>query len=266
MRLGIVQYWPTWGDPRGNLERVESLIGMSRAEVVVLPELAFTGYLFETRDELNRLAEPIPEGQAFQHIQSISKRKNIAIIYGFPELEGDSIFNSAIFVTPKGEYYIYRKVHLFGREKFLFERGKTFSVFTYRDVKFGIIICYDWAFPESVRVLALKGAQVILHPSNLILPYAQEAMKIRALENHVFVVTSNRIGEDRKGNTLLRFRGESQVVDPKGRVLKRAGNEETYFEVEIDPQMASSKILSEGNDLFNDRIPSSYKRICKEGN
>ena len=262
MRVGIVQYAPVHARPLLNWEYVKEKIIHSRAELILLPELAFTGYLFLSRDNLYPLAESLPDGSIFRQIREFSRKSKRAIAYGFPLKEGNKIYNAAVFISPDGSYHVYRKVHLFGTEKKVFDKGNTFQVFSYRGIKLGFLICYDWAFPESARVLALKGAQILLHPANLVLHYAQEAMKTRALENHVFVVTANRIGEENVGGFSLTFRGDSQVVNPKGEILFRASQKEGFFEVEIDPQEALNKVLSPGNDLFKDRYPSAYEEIC----
>jgi predicted amidohydrolase len=118
------------------------------------------------------------------------------------------------------------------------------------------MICFDWFFPESARTLALKGAQVIAHSANLVLPWGPEGMKIRSLENRVFTATSNRVGAERG----LRYIGQSQVVAPNGALLARMGEDERAFVVEVDPWTAKDKKVHPANDLFADRRPSFYKR------
>src|SRR5262249_58035248 len=81
----------------------------------------------------------------------------------------------------------------------------------------------DWRLPEAARSAALRGADVIAPPSNLVLPHCQESMRTRALENKVFAATANRVGEDVRPGARLGFTGKSQIVDPTGRVLWRAG-------------------------------------------
>jgi 5-aminopentanamidase len=127
-----------------------------------------------------------------------------------------------------------------------------------------MMVCFDWFFPESARMLALKGAQVICHPSNLVLPYCQTAMVTRCLENRVFAVTCNRTGTEHRGGKVLHYTGASQVVDTGGNLLSRAGeNEEVAVVVDIDPAKAQDKQLNLHNNLFGDRRPSFYSDICK---
>jgi len=124
----------------------------------------------------------------------------------------------------------------------------------------GIMICFDWFFPESMRALALLGAEVIAHPSNLVLPYCPQAMPIRCLENRVFAITANRTGsEGRKEGQSLNFIGQSQVVSPGGEVLVRAsGSEEELLTIDVNPQEARNKSLNSFNDIFKDRRPEYY--------
>jgi predicted amidohydrolase len=157
---------------------------------------------------------------------------------------------------------IYRKVHLFGRERELFRPGDGgFATCNVAGVSVGMMICFDWIFPESARTLALLGAQVILHPSNLVLPHCPEAMKTRALENRVFTVTANRTGrEERVAGETLDFIGQSVIYAPDGSALARAGREEeTASAVEIAEEEALDKAATASNDLFLDRRPSLYK-------
>jgi beta-ureidopropionase len=117
------------------------------------------------------------------------------------------------------------------------------------------MICFDWIFRESARTLMLKGAEVIAHPSNLILPHCPESMKTRALENHVYVVTADRVGVERG----LRFIGQSQIINPRGQVIYRASptREECVIR-EIDLALARDKSVTSKNNLVKDRVPRAY--------
>jgi predicted amidohydrolase len=121
------------------------------------------------------------------------------------------------------------------------------------------MICYDWIFPESMRVLALKGAEVVCHPANLVLPFCQDAMITRCLENRVFAVTANRTGTEQRGNRTFRYTGRSQITGPGANILCRAGadTEETGV-VNMDVALARNKRLNSFNDLFGDRRVSFY--------
>ena len=117
------------------------------------------------------------------------------------------------------------------------------------------MICFDWFFPESARTLALRGADIIAHPSNLILPHCPDAMVTRCIENRVFAVTANRIGSEQRGDKeKLMFIGKSQIASPMGEILYRAsGDKEELTVVEIAVERARDKNLNSFNDLFDDR-------------
>src|SRR5262249_11399918 len=138
-------------------------------------------------------------------------------------------------------------------------------VFRCGPARVGILICFDWRFPEAARSVALRGADVIAHPSNLVLPHCQESMRTRALENRVFAATANRVGEDaRPGGLRLGFTGKSQVVDPQGDVLWRAGGRAPAGRlVELDLELARDKRVTKRNDLFLDRVPGLYRRLAQ---
>ena len=122
------------------------------------------------------------------------------------------------------------------------------------------MICFDWFYPEAARTLALQGADIIAHPSNLVLPHCPDSMVTRCLENRVFSVTANRIGsEARGGKDRLTFIGMSEVVSPRGHILHRASREaEDLTIVEIDPTEARTKAINSYNDLLRDRRPALY--------
>jgi predicted amidohydrolase len=177
------------------------------------------------------------------------------IVTGFAERAERGIYNSAAAVDGSGVLLIYRKAHLFLDEKDLFLPGNTaFQPLNYRGVHIGVLICFDWAFPEAARTLALRGAHILVHPSNLVLQYAQKAMITRSIENGVFSITANRWGIETLGEKTLSFSGASQVVDDKGRVLADAPSGADSVRVcTIDPQQAENKYITSRNHLFADR-------------
>ena len=132
----------------------------------------------------------------------------------------------------------------------------------YNGVKLGLIVCFDWFFPESIRVLAIQGAQIICQPANLILPWCQRAMEIRSLENRVFTITANRYGSEVRGNYSFTFTGRSQITSPSGEVLIKAPEEgDAVTVIEIDPADALNKQINEHNDLFKNRRTELYGKI-----
>ena len=264
MKIGIYQMMPVFGKKEENLKMAISDLKNVKADLVVLPELFNTGYQFLNRAELMELSEEIPDGMTCRGIMELSKKTGTYYVFGLAERDGDKLFNSAVIVGPEGYMGKYRKTHLFYEEKELFCPGDTgFRVFDINIAKIGIMICFDWWFPESCRALAILGANIICHPSNLVMPYCQMAMQIRSLENGVYTATANRIGyEQRGGKERLSFSGMSQIVDPWGKVLKRMGKEESGVAVcEIDPQKANFKEINRFNDRLKDRRPEFYKSL-----
>jgi predicted amidohydrolase len=243
-----------------NVERAKSSIRGAKADLLVLPELFNTGYLFENFEELKRSAEFIPEGPTFREMADLASGEGLNLVYGIAEREGEHCFNSSVLITPKGDYQVYRKLHLFDREKLLFTPGdKELRSFDIRGVRIGMMICFDWIFPEVTRILALKGVEIICHPSNLVLQYCQNAMITRCIENGVFAITANRTGSEEKGGEKLTFTGNSQIVDPKGNVMTKADDrEEGVHTVDIDAALARDKMFTPGNHLFEDRRTEFY--------
>ena len=120
------------------------------------------------------------------------------------ERVGDDCYNTCVLSFGGEIKARYRKVHLFDREKELFTPGDLpFDVYDLRGVKVGMMICFDWVFPEAMRALALKGAQIVCHPSNLVLPYCPRAMITRCIENGVYAITTNRVGNEARGGSYL---------------------------------------------------------------
>ena len=265
MKIGFVQFNPIFGQVDKNLSRIERLIGRRQADLLVLPELCTTGYNFISKKEVLILSETL-RGKSVSCFKTLSKRNGINIVAGIAEKEGERIFNSAVLVRPSGKIDVYRKTHLFGNEKKYFTPGNTgFKVFAVGKVKIGMMICFDWIYPEAARTLALRGAQIICHPANLVLPYCPRSMPVRALENKVFTVTANRTGRETRGGNDLKFIGQSVIAGPNAQVLSRvSADKEIVNIVEIDPALADNKRITLENDLFKDRRPAYYKRLFKK--
>lgn len=261
MRVGYLQFDPVFGDVGRNLETVTAQLERAQADLIVLPELFASGYQFVSKDEVLQLAEPVPGGPTTARPCEIAARRGMTIVAGLPERSGDRCYNSAVIVGPSGLLGCYRKTHLFFEETLFFNPGDSgFQVWDVGRAKVGVMICFDWFYPESARTLALMGADIIAHPSNLVLPHCPDSMVTRCLENRVFSITANRIGsEARGGKDRLTFIGTSEVVSPRGKILRRAPREtEECAVIEIDPAEARVKSLNNYNDLLRDRRPSLY--------
>lgn len=267
IRIGYVQFCPRFGDKEYNLSRVEEMIQGVRADLLVLPELFSSGYLFLTSQEVAQAAEVIPTGPTTKFLLRLAREQEVHVVAGMAEKAGRRFYNSAVLVSPKGWVKTYRKNHLFMDEKCLFQPGDTgFPVVDVGMARLGLMVCFDWIYPESARVLALKGADIICHPANLVLPFCQKAMVTRCLENGVFAITANRTGAETRGGKSLTYSGASQITGPRGKVLVQAGaDEETVGMVEIDPLKARDKKVTEYNDLLADRRPELYGEITVKG-
>ncbi len=262
MKVGFVQNDPKFGEIEANIERTLGLWGNLSAELIVLPELFATGYQFSSKQEAKELAEPIPDGPTTQKLISWAKANRTSLVAGIAECDGDTLFNSAVIISPDGYVGTYRKAHVFDSENKFFRPGNLpLQVFELGGVQVGVMICFDWRFPETARTLALKGADIIAHPSNLVLPHCPDAMVTRCLENRVFAITADRVGsEDRIAGEGLSFIGKSQIVSPEGNILYRASEiKEEASVIDIDIELSRKKNINSKNDLFKGRRLDLYE-------
>ena len=264
MVVACLQTDPVMGDVDANLDAVEGPVREADADLVVLPELFATGYFFDSTDQARDLAEPVPSGRTVQRLAAWAAETWATIVAGLPEADGDSLYNSAVVVAPNGWLGTYRKAHLFYQETRHFRPGDGFHVWTVTDrrrrsYRLGVMICFDWFFPEAARTLALQGADVIAHPSNLVLPHCPTSMPVRALENGVFTATANRVGTESNGEESLTFVGQSVICSPGAEVLAKAPVTETAtIRAELDPRAARDRALNVYNDRLGSRRADLY--------
>ncbi len=259
MRIALVQFGPMFGERDRNIERLLALCRQNPADLYVLPELAYTGYQFVSAEETRSLADGL-ESPRIGAFKAAARDLDAAIVFGFPEISGASVYNASLAVLPDGRSYLYRKTHLFYKETLYFSPGDTgFVVFEFRGACVGLAICFDWFFPESFRSLALKGADIIAHCCNLVMPYCQKADFAAAVQNRIFIATTNRVGSEQREDERLTFTGESVLVSPKGEYLLRGPvDEEAVLVAEIDPAQARDKSLNRYNDVFAMRRTDMY--------
>ena len=261
-KVSVCQFEPHLLDLDFNLNRMLEMAGDADTDLIVFPELATSGYVFQNKEELIPVAEDVQAGKSFTAFRKLCAQRNFSVVYGFCESSGDKLYNSAALVNPDGSVHVYRKTHLFYREKLFFEPGDTgFNVFPAKDgIPVGLMICFDWQFPEAMRSLALAGALIVAHPSNLVLPWCQEAMKTRSLENRVFSITANRIGTETNLDQQETFTGASQILGTKGEILLRLPTDsEDLLTLAIDPLLAENKQVTTYNNAFTDRRPELYR-------
>ena len=243
------------------------------AQLTIFPECTTTGYCFETFEEAFEVSENL-DGPSVTSMVSLCSELNTHAIFGFLERDGDRIFNSVVCVGPDGIVAKYRKVHLptLGVDNFTTPGDNDFEVFDLKlegqaePLRIGMNICYDCSFPESARVLTLKGADLIALPTNwppgsgLV---ADVVPNTRALENNVYFAAINRIGTERGFD----FIGKSKICDPLGRELDFANHcDEAIVYGEIDVAFARRKHLvavpgKHEVHRINDRRPDTYGPI-----
>ena len=263
LRVTVIQNSPQFGMPEKNRKEVEDLVFSQKdpsAGLIVLPELFATGYQFVSKDEVASLAEP-EDGPTFDFLSSLSQKTGAVVVGGLPLWRADGISNGALVVWGERLLASYDKVHLFDRERDFFVEGKSpLPVVATPFGPLGVMICFDWLFPEALRSLALSGATVVAHPANWVLPFGPQGMILRSVENRLFTVTANRVGtEARGGLPSLRYIGESQIVSPKGEILARAESHRPgIITATIRPDDALSKKVAEKSDFFEQRRPELY--------
>ena len=290
-KIGICQFYPKLLKKAENLNKMQKMVDGKDADLIVFPELATSGYAFQNKDEVMSIADDFEKSQTTEMFRELSNKNNCSYVMGFPEKIGDKLYNSSMLINPDGTKHLYRKIHLFNEEKIWFEPGNLGfnAVKAVFDIMVGQMICFDWIFPESARTLMLKGAQIIAHPANLVLPWCQQAMITRSLENRVFSITCNRIGTESVGNAFIRsasgsiisflvpkaerinafptdggkgfvFTGKSQVVSPQGELLfQLKESEEKVQIIEIETDLANNKNITPYNNIIDDRQIKYYR-------
>ena len=266
IRVGFFQFRPIFGKIHHNLYKVVNAVKNASADIIVLPELPFSGYYFRDREELKSLAEEVSASSTVETLIQLCKEGNYYIVTGFAEKSGDKYFNSSLLLGPEGLVHTYRKLHLFNEEKNWFDPGDIpLQIHEIRGIKVGMMICFDWIFPEVFRSLSVLGAELICHPSNLVLNYCQQTMISRCLENAVYAITANRIGADKRPQGEIVFTGKSQIVAPKGDVICKApSKKEVLFLKEINIKLAKDKMITPLNDIIKDRRPRYYDILTQQ--
>jgi 5-aminopentanamidase len=271
VKIAGVQMAPRFGDKAANLSAILSLINEAAdlgAKLVVFPECALTGYSFESREEALRYAEPIP-GESTMAVSDACARCGVHAIYGLLESDGDRLYNACVLTGPEGVIGSYRKIHLpyLGVDRFADPGNRPFAVQEVGGLRIGMHICYDGAFPESCRILTLLGADVLVLPTNWPTQSecaAEHMMATRAMENVVYTIAVNRVGEERG----FRFIGRSSIFGTRGEQLAFAGPDEPeIIMADVDPKVARTKRLIRVSgknevDRIADRRPEFYALIA----
>jgi len=269
IRVACCQLHPILGDGRANAERTRDAIKgavEAGARLIVLPELATTGYVFDSEDQARTAAQE-SEG-ALQTWAEEAARGDALVVGGFAELDaaGD-LYNAAAVVDASGTLAIYRKTHLWGTERELFTAGEAIPpVVDTRVGPIGVGVCYDMFFPELTRGLALRGAEIIVMPTNA--PRGSNGAGVRdnigvsiaraaAHVNRVFVAVCDRWGSERG----VEWVGRSLIADPEGDLIAEPpGDREQVLFADCELALARNKRWAgTSNDAFDDRRPEHYE-------
>lgn len=271
MRVAVAQIDPKLAEKERNLDvclaRLEEAVAAG-AELFVLPECAITGYMFESAEEALPYAEEIP-GPSTETFEDACRRTGAHVVCGLLERDGDRLHNAAVLVGPEGLIGSYRKTHLpfLGVDRFV-TAGDEMPVWDTPLGRIGVEICYDLRFPEVTRTLALKGADIVCHPTNFPVAASIQTELItvaRAAENRIFLLTANRCGQER----WAEFCGRSQIVDPYGVRLAETGVAgEALLVADIELEKARNKDYVIPGEyelyLFGHRRPELYGALVEE--
>jgi predicted amidohydrolase len=265
-RVAAVQLAPVVGDLDGNTERataaIVDVLGQG-ADVVVLPELATSGYVFESADELRRVAIRADDARFGRWAELLATRPGAVLVIGFAEAADDAVHNSAAIVTADGVQAVYRKVHLWDREKQYFRPGdgRPPVVETVHG-RIGTMICFDLEFPEWTRIAALAGADLLAAPTNWPLGPRPDDERVAEVQiaiatarmNHMAIAFADRAGRERG----VDWSEGTGIVGADGWLRDSAGPGIGVAWADLDLLASRDKSQSALVDLFGDRRPDLY--------
>ncbi|MCV3738663.1 nitrilase family protein [Rhizobium sp. TRM96647] len=277
LKVASIQMEPVFGKTAENVARSVALLEEAAgkgAKLAVLPELCNTGYVFESREELRALAEEIPVGPSTVAWIEAARRLDMHIVAGITERDGEVFYNSAVIVGPSGYVGCYRKVHLWGEEALYFTPGDLgFLVFDTPVGKIGRQICYDCWFPESFRLAALQGAELMCVPTNWV-PIPGQDPKREAManilvmaaahSNSLFIVAADRVGVERDQS----FIGQSLIVSHTGWPAAGPASYDTEEVLVAEVNLADARRKrnwNEFNQVLRDRRIDVYERMLGTG-
>jgi predicted amidohydrolase len=271
--IACQQLSPELGAVKENTERSCEAIRQAAeagADFVLLPELATSGYVFESVEEARAAAEPA-DGPAITAWIREAERSKATVAGGFAELRKDGkLYNSMAVVDETGLLAVYSKSHIWDREKLWFAPGEEAPFIVQTHIgPVGLLICYDLEFPENIRSLALHGAELVVMPTNwprFPRPEGERPPEVinamaSARFNRVFLACCDRTGPERG----VEWNGGSVIVDEMGWVLAEAPHDSTaLIMAECDLDHARDKSWTELADMFADRRPEFYGALVKK--
>ena len=273
LRVACVQMEPIVGEKDRNIRRSVEFIesaAANGARLIVLPELCNSGYVFETRDEAFALSEPVPSGPTCEAWISVAAKHGVWIVAGIAERDEKALYNATAVIGPDGYIGTFRKVHLWNEENLFFEPGNLgFPVFRTPIGRIGTFICYDGWFPESYRLCALQGADIICIPTNWVPIPGQDPTREAmanilvmgsAHSNSVFVAAADRVGTER-GQPFL---GQSLIASytgwPIGGPASATEEEIIYADVNL-ADARRKRNWNEYNQVLRDRRSDVYDEM-----
>lgn len=273
VRIACVQMEPIVGEKDRNVRRSIEMIEEAAdkgATLVVLPELCNSGYVFDTREEAFALSEEIPAGPTCQAWAGVASKHGLHIVAGIDERDGDALYNSSVVIGPHGYVGTFRKVHLWNKENLFFEPGNLgFPVFKTPIGRIGTFICYDGWFPESYRLCALQGADIVCVPTNWVPIPGQdenrEAMAnilamAAAHSNSIFIAAADRIGTERQQP----FIGQSIIVSYTGWPVSGPASPDKEEIIYADVNLSDARRKrnwNEYNQVLRDRRTDLYNEM-----
>jgi 5-aminopentanamidase len=272
LKMAGIQMEPKILEKEQNLEKMIYHIRANATEgikLIVFPECALTGYCFNSLEEAIPVTELIP-GPSTDRLCVECRELGVYVVMGMLERDGDKFYNAAVLIGPQGIIGKHRKLHLpyLGIDRFLNHGNLPLTVYETEIGKIGLGICYDGYFPEHARVLAIQGADMILLPTNWpegVENFPEYILPARSIENLVFYIAINRVGEERG----FKFIGRSKITHCFGVVLadgKAYENDILYAEIEPETAREKKIVFIPGEneiDVFNDRRPEFYEPITK---
>ena len=234
MKIGFFQYDVIWRDRDANLSYISSKIRDSVFDLLVLPELFTSGYAFDTKEELIPFAENLNDSYTVNYLTQLMEKCGGYITGTIPELYKKRLYNTSILVGAEGLVASYRKIHLPDYEKRAFSEGDKAMFCSSNSVAVGLTICFDVWFAPLISKLRLQGAEIICHSACFGGPVTPTIIPIRALENQCFFISCNRIGMEVLNGEVEAYCGSSQIANPDGKVLIKAGDEEVLSIIDIE--------------------------------
>lgn len=271
-RIAAVQLSPTIADLQANREMTAAAITgalAGGADIVVLPELATSGYVFDSVQELRSVAVPADDPLFHEWAALAATRPDSVIVAGFAESGADgALYNSAAVVTADGVLGVYRKVHLWDQEKRFFTAGSDAPLLVETaHGRLGVMICFDLEFPEWTRIAGLAGTEILAVPTNW--PHVDRPDGERAPEvligmaaarvNRMAIVCSDRAGAERG----VSWNEGTSIIDADGWVVDAVGPGDGIAWADIDASLSRDKRLAELSDAFADRRPDLYSKVSR---